>query len=120
MGQKKNLAAALFFCFLLVFLCSPVSAIQRVSFADPDTVTHKDVYMYYANGSLIGQYNTTSTGIAIPNDTEGDVLLVLKPQYTTPMDDPGVWLSSFLSWTQTNAIALIFAMAILGILVKKW
>jgi hypothetical protein len=110
--QKKAIAI-----FAILFLCFPgVMAVQRVSFAEPDTLTHKDVYMYYANGSLVGMYNTTSPNIVIPNDTEGDFMFVIKPQYSSPIDDPGAWLSSFLSWTSTNAIALIFSFAIIGFL----
>jgi hypothetical protein len=76
--------------------------------------------MYYANGSLAGQYNTTSTGIAIPNDTDGDFMLVLKPQYTNPLDDPETFADSLYSWFTTNALVLITVGAIAALVFRKW
>jgi hypothetical protein len=104
---------------LLLFLCFPgVMAIQYVSFAEPDTLTHKDLYLMYANGTTIGLYNTTSSLIELPSD--GDLMFVIKPMYSTPLDDPGAWLAGLLSWAQTNSYALIFSAFLIGILVKKW
>ena len=63
----------------LIMLVSCVSA-QYVSFADPDSTAHKDVYLYNSTGDLLGSYNTTSTAINITG--QGDVMFVLKPQYS--------------------------------------
>jgi hypothetical protein len=104
----------------VLFLIFPGVMAQSISFADPDATQHRDVYMYYANGSLAGQYNTTSTGIAIPNDTDGDFMLVLKPQYTNPLDDPETFADSLYSWFATNALVLIAVGAMAALVFRKW
>jgi len=104
----------------VLFLIFPGVMAQSISFADPDATQHRDVYIYYANGSLAGQYNTTSTGIAIPNDTDGDFMLVLKPQYTNPLDDPATFADSLYSWFTTNALVLITVGAIAALVFRKW
>jgi hypothetical protein len=104
---------------LVLFLLFPAAMAQSISFADPGTTTHKDVYMYYANGTLFGQWNTTSTGIAIPNDTDGDVLLVLKPQYSAAWDEPDVMLANGFAFVQTNWIVLVVITVLLGMMFRK-
>ena len=104
----------------VLFLIFPGVMAQSISFADPDATQHRDVYIYYANGSLAGQYNTTSTGIAIPNDTDGDFMLVLKPQYTNPLDDPATFADSLYSWFTTNALVLITIGAVAALVFRKW
>jgi hypothetical protein len=104
--------------FLVLLLCFPGVMAQYVSFAEPDTLTHKDIFMYAANGTMIGMYNTTSPAIELPNDT--DIMFVIKPMYSTPLDDPGAWLTSVISWAETNSVALLFSAFLIGVLVKKW
>ena len=107
--------------FFIVSLCVPfVSAVQYFSIAQPDTLTQKDVFLYYANGTLQGMYNTTSSGIAVPNDTDGDFMLVIKPQYGTPLDEPATFLASLMSWGETNALALIILAIVIGLAFRKW
>jgi len=104
--------------FLLLILCVPaVSAVQYISFAQPNSFSSQDIYLYNGNGSLLGLYNTTSTAIAIPNGT--DLMFVLKPQYTTPLDDPGAWLSSTFSYVSTNIVALIIIIFLIGLLLGR-
>jgi len=102
--------------FLLCFSCT-VSA-QTVSFAEPNTVSHKDVYLYNSSGTLLGLYNTTSTGINITD--EGDVVFMFKPQYSSPLDDPSSFLDGVVSWFQTNALALLILGGVGGLLFKRW
>ena len=114
----------LFSIFLLMLLCFPgAMATQYISFAQPDTLTQKDIYLYGFNTTsadyeLLGLYNTTSTAIEIPNGT--DIMFVIKPQYSTPLDDPGTWLSATFAYVSTNLAALIIIMFLIGlILVRK-
>ena len=114
----------LFSIFLLMLLCFPgAMATQYISFAQPDTLTQKDIYLYGFNTTsadyeLLGLYNTTSTAIEIPNGT--DIMFVIKPQYSTPLDDPGTWLSATFSYVSSNLAALIIIMFLIGlILVRK-
>lgn len=102
----------------ILYLVFPVAMAQTVSFAEPDTLTHKDVYLFNASGTQLGLYNTTSTGINITGT--GDVFFVIKPQYSTPLDSPGTWLTSLFAYVQTNSIALLFALFLIGFFFKKW
>lgn len=105
--------------FLILLVCFPIAAsAQTVSFAEPNTVSHQDLYLYAANGTLLGLYNTTSTGIAIPNDT--DIIFTIKPQYSSPLDDPGDFLEGAISWLQTNVLALLILGAMGGLLFKRF
>ena len=113
----------LLFLFLTISLCFPgAMATQYISFAQPDTLTQKDIYLYGFNSTstdyeLLGLYNTTSTAIEIPNGT--DIMFVIKPQYGTPLDDPATWLASLLSWAQSNAVPLLFLALLLGYVVSR-
>jgi len=100
----------------LIALTSSVSA-QYMSIADPDSTAHKDVYIYNSTGSLLGVYNTTSSGISLPS---GDFNLVLKPQYSNPLDDPSTFLTGFIGWVQTNALVLIIASMVGALLFKRF
>lgn len=113
-------AKKIFAVFLLLFLCYPVMAIQYASFAEPDTEIHKDIYLYYANGTLQGMYNTTSSLIALPNDTDGDFMFVIKPQYTSPLEDPQDFLTGLIGWLGTNALQLLILAACGGLLFKRF
>jgi len=124
MVSCKTHLPKLFSIFLLMLLCFPgAMATQYISFAQPDTLTQKDIYLYGFNSTstdyeLLGLYNTTSTAIEIPNGT--DIMFVIKPQYSTPLDDPGTWLSATFAYVSSNLAALIIIMFLIGlILVRK-
>jgi len=124
MVSCKTHLPKLFSIFLLMLLCFPgAMATQYISFAQPDTLTQKDIYLYGFNSTstdyeLLGLYNTTSTAIEIPNGT--DIMFVIKPQYSTPLDDPGTWLSATFAYVSSNLAALIIIMFLVGlILVRK-
>jgi len=102
---------------LVLFLCLSPAVAQTVSFADPDATVHKDVLMYNSTGSLVGTYNTTTSGIELP---ESDVLFVFKPQYSNPLDEPGTFLESIIGFVQTNALALLILAAMGGLLFKRF
>jgi len=101
----------------LVMLVSSVSA-QLVSFADPDSTAHKDVYLYNSSGMLLGSYNTTSTAINITD--AGDVFFIIKPQYSNPLDDPGTFLTNTIGFLQTNVLALVIIGMLGGLLFKRF
>ena len=109
--------------FTLLFICSPaVTAVQYISFAQPDTLTQKDIYLYGFNTTstdyeLLGLYNTTSAGIAIPTGT--DIMFVIKPQYSTPLDDPGTFVDSGFAYVETNFIPLLAILFLIGVLLTR-
>lgn len=100
---------------LVLLVLTPVSAIN-VSFADPDATTHRDVYVYGSDGALDGVYNTTSAGIEIT----GDSMFVIKPQYSSPLDDPGAFLTAFIGWIETNALVLLLMSMVGALLFKRF
>jgi len=100
----------------LIALTSSVSA-QYMSIADPDSTAHKDVYIYNSTGSLLGVYNTTSSGISLPS---GDFNLVLKPQYSNPLDDPGTFLTNVIGYLQTNVLVLVIIGMLGSLLFKRF
>ena len=107
----------------LLFICFPsVTAIQYISFAQPDTTIQKDIYLYGWNITsekfeLLGLYNTTSADIAIPADT--DIMFVLKPQYSSPLDDPGTFMDSGFAYVETNIFPLIAIIFLIGLLLTR-
>jgi len=113
-GKRK-----LVFILLLLFLIFPGVTANNVTFADPDATVHKDILIYYANGTLFTTTNTTSTNVALPTDAEGDFLLVLKPQYTNPLEDPGTWVDNAFSFVETNLVSLIAIMFLTGLLLTR-
>ena len=115
MFWSRSSASKLCLIVLVLCLCFPVAFAQSISFAQPDTLTHQDVYMYYANGTLIGLYNTTSTGIALPAASNGDVQFTFKAKNLNPLDDPAGSLAAIVGWFQSNAIALLTLGAVVSI-----
>ena len=119
---KTHISKIILVFTLLSILFPAVTAIQYISFAQPDTLTQKDLYLYGFNTTsegyeLLGLYNTTSAGIEIPNGT--DIMFVLKPQYSTPLDDPGTFVDSAFAWVVSNLIALIACMFLIGLLLTR-
>jgi hypothetical protein len=115
-AQKFHIQKLLFVCLALL-CCFPGVMAQTISFADPDATVHKDVYMYNHSGALISTFNTTSSGVTIPGE---DIILVLKPQYSNPLDEPSTFLSNMIGWLETNALALIILAAMAGLFLKRW
>ena len=118
-SAQRTLRAKLFLILLVLFLCFPGVMAQTVSFADPDSTVHKDVYMYNSTGTLIGTYNTTSPGISLPENNES-VFFVFKPQYSNPLDDPGTFLTSVIGFIQTNVLSLLILAMMAGLLFKRF
>jgi hypothetical protein len=122
-SAQNPLYSKLFFVLFSLFLCFPgVMAAQYVSFAQPDTLTQKDIYLYGFNTTstdyeLLGLYNTTSSGIEIPNGT--DIMFVIKPQYSTPLDEPGTWLSATFSYVSSNLAAIIIILFLIGVVLAR-
>jgi hypothetical protein len=123
MSLAKPHYQKIFSILLLLLLCFPgAMAIQYVSFAQPDTLTQKDIYLYGFNTTsadyeLLGLYNTTSTAIEIPNGT--DIMFVIKPQYSTPLDEPGTWLNATFAYVSSNLAAIIIILFLIGVVLAR-
>jgi hypothetical protein len=55
---------------LILLVSVPAQASEYVSFADPDSTAPRDIYMYAANGTLLGLYNSISASISLPTDSD--------------------------------------------------
>lgn len=113
--KPKLLLIALIALILLAIM--PVNA-QTITMANPDGFGERDIIAYFANGSIAGLYNTASI---ITIDPGQSYIFTLKPQVSSPLDDPGVWLNSLMAYVQTHATALLFIAVLLGIVfTRKW
>lgn len=90
---------------------------QTVSFASIDGSADRDIYLYNSSGTLLGLYNTTSTGITLPANES--VIFTFKPQTANIMSDPGDWLSVAFAYVQTNIIAIILILFVTGIILGR-
>jgi hypothetical protein len=100
---------------LILLAVMPAQA-QTIQMSNPNSDFQRDIIIYNSTGSLYGTYNTSSMITIDPNQS---YLFVVKPQYTTPLDDPLGYLTSLVSWAQSNAVALFFLACIIGIAFAK-
>jgi len=100
---------------LIMLIAIPAQA-QTIQMSNPNSDFQRDIIIYNSTGSLYGTYNTTSMITFDPNQS---YLFVVKPQYTTPLDDPLGYLTSLVSWAQSNAVALFFLACIIGIALAR-
>lgn len=104
--------AILILLVLLLLLFSPVQA-TTITFANPTDMGERDLLGYFPNGTLFGTYNLTSS-IELPADT--DVYFVAKAHTINPVTDPGDWMTSTLTYLQSNVTGLIVAISLLAVL----
>jgi hypothetical protein len=118
MGQKKNLVATVLFCFLLLPQISPVVSAQNVSFSTLGQLGAEDILIYEFNGTeqvLYGMWNTSSPYIELP---ENDFNIVVRPSAQGRFT-PALFLADAFSYIESNAIALVIVVFLIGLLFKK-
>lgn len=98
----------------LVLLCMAIApalavnmTISEMGFSGPQTV------QIYANGTLLGTYNTTANGIDLPDQ---DFILVIKPEASAYLRNPANLLDAAFDFVETNFVAILFIVFIIGIL----
>ena len=114
----------LFSLLLLLVLCFPGAMALTITMSNPDATMERDIIVYSVNDTgltnitpLYGLYNTTSI---IDIDPNFSYVFVLKPQYSTPFEDPGAWLSGTFGYVSSNLAPLIIILFLIGlILVRK-
>lgn len=112
--KKLLLLAALL--ALIVLAAAPVSA-GTITMSNPYGVAQRDVLLYDHNGTLQFFGNDTSVITLDPNES---YVLMLKPLRANPLEDPGDWLSKdFYPFVQTNAVAIVFSMVLLAIVLGR-
>ena len=85
---------------------------QNMSISHYGIGSLQTVQLYDGNGTLLGTYNTSTSGIGLP---DGDFVLGIKPAASNPLTDPGQWMTDALSWITTNITAIILAMFLIGL-----
>lgn len=112
MGNKS-----LLILFLLVILCccGVVGAVAtHFSISDLNALSpRQDVEVYYAaNGTLFGQYNTSSTNIDVPDE---DFSLIMRPSAVSRLTDPSSFLSDAFDYMETYWLQIVLLLVVLGI-----
>ena len=100
---------------LVLYLFIPGVMAQNVSFADPDATVHKEILLYNSSGVLLNTVNTTTNDVSM-NDV---ALVVFKPIYSNPLDEPGSWMSNTLSYLTTNVVAIVLAIFLISLLFSR-
>ena len=120
MKQKQILLVALL--ALIILAVMPVRA-QTITMSDPDSTMGRDILVYSIDETgltnttpLYGLYNTSSI---ISTDGNLSYLFVLKPQYSTPLDDPQGFTDGLWAWFRTNLLYIVLLGVITAIFFKK-
>jgi hypothetical protein len=112
--KKQILIIAL---LALILLVSTPAQAQMIVMSNPDATTEQDLIVYYPNGTMYGFYNTTSV-IDLGVSTS-DFIFTLKPQYSTPLDDPKGFTDGLWSWFRTNLLYVVLIGVIVAIFFKR-
>ena len=97
---------------LILLAMIPAQASQTITVSAPGATAAQDILVYYPNGTLQGQYNTTSI---IVLDNTSSYLFTLKPQGNNIIDNPTDWLTNYaFPYVRTNIIAIILIFAVIG------
>ena len=90
---------------LILLLSVPAGMAQTITLANPSGIAERDIIVYYSNGTMQGFYNSTSV---ITLDSSQDYIFTLKPMRTTPLEEPGSWLTDeAFPFVGSNAIPII-------------
>ena len=99
-----KLAALLLLVAVVVGVTCPLASALNISFASVDGATDRDVYHYSSSGTLIGLYNTSSTGISVTSDS----VFMFKPHGIDPFEEPQRWITETgFPWVKANFIGLL-------------
>jgi hypothetical protein len=118
MGQKKNIAAAFLFCFLIFLQAIPIVSAQNVSFSTLGQLGAEDLLIYTFNGTdqtLYGMYNTSSPYVPLPAN---DFNIVVRPSAQGRFT-PALFLADSFSYIESNAIPILILVFLIGLLFKK-
>lgn len=101
-------------CFMLI---APVMAvnmsISELGYTGPQTIQIYEVNATSGSAVLAGTYNTSSNGITVPN---ADFSLVIKPEASSYLKNPNNLLTEVFGFVETNFIALLFILFLIGVL----
>ena len=97
--------------FLVFFLSGPAAAAVDITFSDLQIVKGVSIIVYNSSGSLVGEYNTTSS-LSLP-DSAGYVFVV-KPTEQSWFSDPVNTIQLFTIWLPPMLSYLTWLVVIVG------
>lgn len=112
--MKKKILSIIALFALVAILVSPCLAVNM-------TITNfatgkQDLMFYNPDGTLIGIYNTSSTVIPIPSDT--DFQVVIRPNTaSTWLNNPALFLGDAVSYLMSFALPLFVILGFCAILI---
>lgn len=102
---------------LLVLTFTPAVNAQTITMSNPGGIAERDFVVYWPNGTMYGYYNSTSV---ITLDNTSDYIFTMKPLSSNLLEDPGDWMTNTaFPFIQSNVIALVVALALIGLLVRR-
>jgi uncharacterized membrane protein len=120
--MKQNSILVIALLALIVMAVMPVQA-QTITMSNPDATMERDIIVYSVNDTgltnttgIYGLYNTTSI---IDIDPNLSYLFVLKPQYSNPLEEPGLWLSSMFNFVVANIAPILIIIFLIGLLLSR-
>lgn len=109
----KTLIPVIALCALVAMILSPVQAFT-ITFANPYGLAERDYMIYNSTGQMVAFVNSTSV---VELDPSKDIVIMMKPLQTNPLEDPGDWLTNVaFPFVQSNVIAILVIMAMIGLL----
>jgi hypothetical protein len=114
--KKQILLLTITSFFLIGLMMIPVQA-QTITLSNPGATSERDMVVSFSNGTFYGLYNSTSI---ITLDGTKDYLFTMRPMSVSPLDDPTDWLITVaFPFVQSNVIALLVIMLMIGLLVSR-
>ena len=107
------------FCLILLSLSVPLVSAQNASFSTLGQIGAEDILIYSFNGTeqvLLGQYNTSSPYVPLP---DSDFNIVVRPSAAGRFT-PALFLSDAFGYVESNAIPLVILIFLIGLFFAKW
>ena len=100
---------------VLMLLAIPASAdnTTTISFRNMDPIAHENVQIFDYNASLLGTWNTTTSGIVLQ---PGAYIIQIQPTSQSILSDPTAFVQYLFSWAQANAAPILFILLCIGLL----
>jgi hypothetical protein len=100
------------FVLLVIALVTLPADAMTITMSNPGAMAERDIYIYFSNGSLADNGNTTSTFVLDGNES---YMFMMKPTTLNPFDDLSDWFTNaFVPAVKNNAVVLIFVMVLIG------
>jgi hypothetical protein len=120
--MKQNSILVIALLALIVMAVMPVQA-QTITMSNPDATMERDIIVYSVNDTgltnttgIYGLYNTTSI---IDIDPNLSYLFVLTPQYSNPLEEPGLVFSSTFNFVVANIAPILIIIFLIGLLLSR-